>query len=360
MRRPRIREDLSALSGYHSPQLDVEVRLNTNESPEPPPAGFNTALAEALKDIRWNRYPDRSATQFRERLAKFHGVDPSQIFVANGSNEVIQTLLLTFAGPGRGVLTFEPTYALHSHIGRITGSTVYQEQRDSNFRVHSGAAAGAIEKHQPAVTFLCSPNNPTGMVDPLELVEDVIACKTGIVVVDEAYGQFARHSAQNLLGDEVPLVVTRTFSKTWAMAAARIGYLIGPPWLVSELEKVVLPYHLDAFSQAAGLVALDFGDEMLERVERLVSERALLSAALEQIGCEVWPSEANFVLFRPAGLDAVELWQGLVAKSVLVRDCSSWPRLDGCLRVSIGTATENQRFIAAMQELKTQGGSDHG
>jgi histidinol-phosphate aminotransferase len=203
----------------------------------------------------------------------------------------------------------------------------------------------------PIVTFLCSPNNPTGMVEPESLVREVAERAPGLVVVDEAYGQFAPWSALALVDDDRPLVVTRTFSKTWSMAAARLGYLVGPSWLVAELDKVVLPYHLDAAKQIAGRLALRFTGEMEARVKAVVDERERLSAALRSLDVDVFPSGANFVLFRPRSVPGQHVWQGLLDRSVLIRNCSSWPRLDGCLRVTIGTAAENDMFLDALREV---------
>ena len=175
----------------------------------------------------------------------------------------------------------------------------------------------------------------------------------GLLVVDEAYGQFAPWSALDLVSDDRPLVVTRTYSKTWSMAAARLGYLVGPRALVAQLDQIVLPYHLDAVKQAAGRIALDFDDAMRTRVAGLVEERGRLLARLSELPVTVWPSAANFVLFRPDGRDGAAVWQALLDRSVLVRDCSSWPRLDGCLRVTIGTPTEDDAFLAALEEILT-------
>ncbi len=364
MTLPRIRDDLSSLDGYHSPQVEVEVRLNTNEAPAPPPAAFSAAVAEAVSAIEWHRYPDRAATALRTRIGELHGLGVDQVFVANGSNEVLQTVLLAFAGPGRGVLTFEPTYALHGHLARITGARTIQGERDDAFAIDLGHAAALISAERPAVTFLCSPNNPTGIVEPRATVEAVLAMVTdvdGLLVVDEAYGQFADWSAQDLLADDVPLVVSRTFSKTWAMAAARLGYLLAPAWLVDELDKVVLPYHLDSMKQAAGLAALDFVDAMDERVSTIVEERGRLEAGLRATGADVWPSGANFLLFRPPGAAerpsaGDEVWQALLDRSILIRNTASWDRLGGCLRITVGTPTENSRFLAAIDDIMTSRG----
>jgi histidinol-phosphate aminotransferase len=344
------RDDVALMEGYHSPQVDVAVRLNTNESPVPPPAAFRAALAAELDELSWHRYPDRAALELRTAIGELHGVGPDQVFAANGSNEVLQTLCLTFGGHGRSVAVFEPTYALHSHIARITGTAVVEGERTDSFALDMDEVDRMLATG-PEITFLCSPNNPTGMVEPREVIEAVVERAPGLVVVDEAYGQFAPWSALELVDEATPLVVTRTYSKTWSMAAARLGYLIGPRWVVEALEKVVLPYHLDAVTQLAGRVALRFTDEMESRVAELVEERGRLSAALGDLDVEVWPSGANFVLFRPRSRDGAEVWQQLVDRSVLVRNCASWPRLEGCLRVTIGTRAEDDAFLTALEEV---------
>jgi len=346
-----VRDDLRALEGYHSAQVDVQVRLNTNESPVPPPPAWAEAVAEAVRSIDWHRYPDRQARALRQALARHHGVAPEQVFAANGSNEVLQILLLTFAGAGRTVATFEPTYQLHGHIARITGATTVEGERGADFALDLDEVRRVVAAHQPAVTFLCSPNNPTGGIEPPDLVRATAALVPGLLVVDEAYGQFADWSALELLDEERPLVVVRTFSKTWSMAAARLGYVIGPSWMVAELDKVTLPYHLDAVKQIAGRLALDHVDAMNERVAQVVAERRRIVTAMEALDLDVFPSQANFVLLRPRHLRGRALWQHLVDRSVLVRDCSSWPRLDNCLRVTVGTAAENDAFIAALTEV---------
>ena len=345
------RADVALMEGYHSPQLDVDVRLNTNEAPGPPPDEFSERLARALADVEWHRYPDRSYRTLRTAVAELHGVAPEQVFAANGSNEVLQTLCLAYGGPGRTAAVFEPTYALHSHIARITGTGVAVGERAADFTLDIAEVRSVLADTAPAITFLCSPNNPTGMVEPEELVRTVVDEAPGLVVVDEAYGQFAPWSALELVDGDRPLVVTRTFSKTWSMAAARLGYLIGPAWLVAQLDKVVLPYHLDAFKQAAGTVALEFRDAMQARVSHIVEERGRVTAALADLPVDVWPSGANFVLFRPRDRSGDQVWKDLVERSVLVRNCASWPRLEGCLRVTIGTRDEDDAFLSGLREV---------
>lgn len=351
------REDISLIEEYYSPQLDVEVRLNTNEAPEPPPPGFLTALEEELEAIALNRYPDRSASELREAIAAFHGVKASQVYCGNGSNEVLQAILLAYGGPGRVAATFEPTYALHAHIARITGTTVISGERDEDFFIDRREyervlkAATAYGDVNPAVSFICSPNNPTGQLEPQEIISFVLERAPGLVVVDEAYGQFAPHSALERFGENPNLIVVRTFSKTWSLAALRLGYAITSQAIVAALEAVTLPYHIDALKQAAGRVALRYDSEMRTRVAHLIEERGRVMAALLDLGVAVCPSDANFILFRTRGeKSARAIWDELLARSILVRDVSSWPRLGGYLRVTIGTRGENEAFINALRE----------
>lgn len=349
-----VRDDLRSLEGYHSPQVTVDVRLNTNESPMPPPEAWREAVAEELSGIAWHRYPDRSARALRDAIAAWHEVAPEQVFVANGSNEVLQTLLLTYAGPGRTVATFEPTYQLHAHIARITGATVVEGERAADFTLDPTEVERVLRSARPHVTFLCSPNNPTGVVEPPERLDQLLELAPGLVVVDEAYAQFAEWSALARVDEGVPMAVVRTFSKTWSMAASRLGYLVGPRWLVAELEKVVLPYHLDAVKQIAGRLALDFVDDMDARVAEVIAERQRLVAAMADHPLDVFPSGANFVLIRPRTIGGRALWQALLDRGVLVRDCSGWPRLADCLRITVGTAAENDAFLAALHDALTE------
>ena len=302
---PPVRPDLQLSEGYHSPQVDAEVRLNTNESPFAPPEAWRDELLAGLAEISFHRYPDRPATELRQAVAALHGVTPEEVFCANGSNEVLQSLLLAFGGPGRRALVFEPTYALHSHIARITGTEVVEGGRDDEFQIEPRHALELLAAQRPDVTFLCSPNNPTGRAEPPETVATVSGAAPGLVIVDEAYGQFAPWSALALRGPAHPgLVVTRTFSKTWAMAGARLGYLVADPAVVRACESVVLPYHLSAQTQVAGLVALRHVPEMEARVARISEERGRVAAALGDLPVDSWPSDANFILFRPRDREA--------------------------------------------------------
>ena len=371
MERYPKRDDLRELSGYHSPQVSVEVRLNTNESPISPPSEFVEAVASAVRDVQWNRYPDRTATALREDIAALHGVSADNVFVANGSNEVLQSLLLAYSGAGRKVVTFEPTYQLHSHIARIAGATVVSGRRNPDFTLDAAEVARVCKQHSPSVTFLCSPNNPTGLAESQESIRAAVDETPGIVLVDEAYAQFSPHTALGLVREDARVAVSRTYSKTWSMAAARLGYLIAPKWMVADLEVVALPYRVDALKQAAGRAALRFVSHMEHAVRDVVAQRERLVAAMTKMPLTVWPSQANFILFRPnvptvnpasatsglsnSGLSTSgggagrALWQALLDQSVLVRDCSSWDGLTDCLRVTVGAPAENDRFLAALQ-----------
>lgn len=349
---PRPRADLRALEGYHSPQLDVPVRLNTNESPFPPLPELVREWTAALESQPLHRYPDRTARSLRERLAAQFGQPVERVFAANGSNEVLQTLLLTYGGPGRKLLVFEPTYALHQHIARITATEVIEAERDSRFHVSFSEARTVMDASRPDLVFLCSPNNPTGTTETRANVEAIVAAAVErgntLVVIDEAYGEFADWTAFDLVADDVPLVVSRTYSKVWSLAALRLGFCIGPAAVIAELEKVVLPYHLSVATQLAGTIALDHVDEMEARVKALVDERHRLAERLRRLpGLTVFPSGANFLLVRPDG-DGQALWDALVAHGVLVRNFSRWPRLEDCLRITVGTPDENDRCVAAI------------
>ena len=350
---PSRREDLVDLEGYHSASVDVEVRLNTNESPFPPPPAFVTALQSALAEGALNRYPDRAALELRRAIAHYEGVSVEEIFCGSGSNEVLECLLLAFGGSGRTALVFEPTYALHGHISRITQTSLTRRQRGSDFALDPTQVAKDVIEVQPSLTFLCSPNNPTGNAESNDVVRSALEAGDGLIVVDEAYGQFSSESAQELRGGENAerLVIVKTFSKTWALAGVRLGYAIGDPEVIAACEAVALPYHLSSLTQMAGILALAHVDEMDERVREITKERLRVSEAMSTMALRLWPSEANFILFKPSDRSGHDVWKRLVERSVLIRDCSSWSGLEDCLRVTIGTANENDRFLKALEEV---------
>jgi histidinol-phosphate aminotransferase len=360
--RLAVRPQLARLEPYRSPQPAVAVRLNANESAWPPPAEWLEELAAELRRIPFERYPDRSARELRSAIGSLHGVGPEWVFAANGSNEVLQCLMLAFGGPGRRALVFEPTYGLHRHIAALVGTEVVAWNRREDFSVDEALVAEALARVAPDVACFCSPNNPTGLTEPRPVLEAALELAPGLVVVDEAYGQFARTSAIDCFGGAMrreaqqALVVVRTFSKTWAMAGVRLGYLVAAPAIVEACERAALPYHLGAFAQAAGRLAVRHVDAMRARVEQIVAERERLVAALRQLEVDVWPSEANFVMFRPRRLPGAAVHAALLERSVLVRDLSAWPGAKGCLRVTIGRPEENDRFLDALASVLARAG----
>lgn len=354
-----IRDDLRGRSPYGAPQIDVPVRLNTNENPHPPSPGLVDDLTEAIRReaAGLNRYPDRDALALRADLAGYlgHGLGPEQVWAANGSNEILQQILQVFGGAGRAALGFEPSYSMHPIISVGTATRWIPGAREEDFGIDPDAAVALIERHRPDVVFLTSPNNPTGTALPLEVIERVARAAPGMVVVDEAYFEFARAgtpSALTLLPDHPRLIVARTMSKAFAMAGTRLGYLAAHPAVVEALQLVRLPYHLSTLTQAAARVALAHAKELLGTVDALRAERDATVAWLRARGLEVADSDANFVLFGRFA-DRRAVWQGLLERGVLIREVGppEW------LRVTIGTGAEMAAFRAAMTEVLAREGA---
>ncbi len=351
-----MRKDLEDLEPYGAPQIDVPVRLNTNENPYPPSPALVRAVAAAVEAIAWtlNRYPDRDAVELRKDLADYlgearGGLTADRVWAANGSNEVIQQLLQAFGGPGRTALGFDPGYSMHPLISRVTCTSWVSEAREADFGLDPARAAAVVARVRPDVVFLTSPNNPTGTVVPMDVIAAVCEAAPGIVVVDEAYFEFARSgmaSALSLLPRYPGLVVTRTMSKAFAMAGARVGYLAASADLVSKLLVVRLPYHLSAVTQAVARAALAHAAEPLATVALLRESRDSLVAWLRGRGLAVADSDANFVLFGVFE-DRRAVWQGLVDRGVLIREVGP----PGWLRVTVGTPEEMTAFRAALDEV---------
>lgn len=343
------RPDLADLQPYRAPQMSAPVKLNTNETPYPPPESFVNELLRRVAVIPFNRYPDRDFTELREGLAKHLGVLTDRVWLANGSNEVLLQLLLACGGADRRAMTFEPTYTMHSQIVRVTGTRLLRARRNPDYTMHLDATVEAIRKQEPEVVFLCSPNNPTGTTNTAEEIAAVCEAAPGLVVLDEAYAEFAGEYHYRLIEDHENLAVVRTFSKAWRMAGARLGYVVAQPWVHEQLLKVRLPYHLSALTQAAGLAALAHPREITAHVQTIVHERGRLLDELSTTrGITAFPSRANFVLFRCDAKPAGEVWKALLDKGVLIRDFSDTPGCDGCLRVSVGTPEQNERFLETL------------
>ncbi|GLZ75355.1 histidinol-phosphate aminotransferase [Actinorhabdospora filicis] len=352
-----LRADLRGKSPYGAPQLDVPVRLNTNENshplPEPVAADIEKALSEVVRGL--NRYPDRDALALRADLAAYlgHGLDATGVWAANGSNEILQQLLQAFGGPGRTALGFTPAYSMHPIIAASTGTAWIDGRREADFDLDPAHAAAQIAAHRPDVVFVCSPNNPTGTALRPEVLAAVLDAAPGLVVVDEAYAEFARagtDSALTLLDGRRRLVVTRTMSKAFAFAGARVGYLAADPAVVDALQLVRLPYHLSALTQAAARAALAHAGALLSTVDGIKRQRDRIVTHLTGLGLRVVPSDANFVLF--GGLaDSRAVWRSLVDRGVLIRDVG----LDGWLRVTAGTEEETGAFLTAMDAVIAAG-----
>jgi histidinol-phosphate aminotransferase len=354
-----IRDDLRGLTPYGAPQKPVRIALNVNENTHPVPAEVvehvTRAVERALHAV--NRYPDREFTVLREHLAGYLSsasaspvsIGAEQIWAANGSNEVIQHLLQAFGGPGRTVLGFPPTYSMHSIIAAGTGTRWVAGERDADFRLSPETAVASVERHDPDVVFLCAPNNPTGTPLGLDTIAAVYEASRGIVMVDEAYAEFmpaGELDALSLLPGRVRLVVSRTMSKAFAFAGARLGYLAADPAIVDALRLVRLPYHLSALTQAAAVAALEHAPAMLRTVDAIREQRDRLLVELAALGYAPHDSWANFVLFGGVA-DPRATFEYLLERDILIRDVG----LPGHLRVTAGTPDETTEFLAVLARM---------
>jgi histidinol-phosphate aminotransferase len=346
-----IRDDLRGRKPYGAPQLNVPVSLNVNENthriPEEVAIDVVAAIAAALIDI--NRYPDREFTELRTALSKYlgDGLTPENLWAANGSNEVLLQIFQAFGGTGRKALGFGPTYSMYSLLALTTGTSYVDAPRADKYELTPELVVDSIKQHKPSIVLLCSPNNPTGTPLSLSVIEAVYEATEGIVVVDEAYAEFsAEESATSLLTGRPRLLISRTMSKAFAFAGARVGYLAADPGAIDALRLVRLPYHLSSFTQAAARAALGHSELMLKTVADIRYQRDRLSLELTELGFEVYRSEANFVLFRGVKSSA-ESFESLLSQGILVRDVG----IANTLRVSAGTETETSRFLEAASNL---------
>ena len=359
MNAPRVRSDLIGRTAYGAPQLDVPVRLNVNENPFPPSADLVQAIADAVANAttQLNRYPDRDAIDLRKDLASYinaeskTNVDWSNIWPANGSNEVMHHLLLAYGGPGRRLVTFGPSYSMYPEYCRETFTEFVEVPRNDDFSIDLDIIAEAL-RQKPDIIVLCSPNNPTGTVLDPHVLDELVANFAGLIIVDEAYAEFRNDdqpSALHKFGGHPNVVVTRTMSKAFSCAGLRLGYAIAHPDVVHNCQLVRLPYHLSAITQAVARTALAHSDELLSQVRLLRDERHALNAWLIEHGYLVAPSGANFLLFGTFA-DRDDVWQQLLHQGVLIRQ--SGPA--GWLRVSIGTPAENEAFRKALLSIEQQ------
>jgi histidinol-phosphate aminotransferase len=355
---PPVRDELLGVIPYGAPQLDVAVRLNTNETPVPPPAAFLIELAARLGSLELNRYPDRDAVELRSALAAREGLHVDRVWAANGSNEVLLQLMQAYGGAGRSALIFRPGYSMYPELCRTTATPAHVVDLEQDGGLSSAVVQGPVREvvasHAPVITLLANPNNPTGALVGHDLLRELHDTVTGLLVVDEAYIEFAPDgSSARALLDELPrLVVSRTFSKAFRLAGLRLGYLLGSATVVTDLLSVRLPYHLDAITQLAGLVAIEQEPAFLDHREETARQRDRIIVALRGLaGVEVLPSAANFLLLRTERTDVVDRW---LERGVLVRDLSSSVGRAGTWRVTVGTPEENDILITALRAILEQ------
>lgn len=345
-----LREDLRGRSPYGAPMIDVPVTLNVNENTHPMPQEVIDAITRDVAEaaVTLNRYPDREFDTLRAELADYlgHGLTPENIWAANGSNEILQQLMQVFGGPGRSVMSFAPTYSMYPLLADGTNTAFIAGTRAADYSLTAASAVEQIEEHKPSIVILCSPNNPTGTglgLDVIEAVYDAVAAYNGIVVVDEAYAEFAQDRTQNaltLLPGRPNLVVSRTMSKAFALAGARLGYFAADPAVADAVRLVRLPYHLSAVTQATAIAALRHRTQLLANVDDIRSQRDRIVEHLTGLGLEPAVSDSNFVFF--GGLkDEKAAWNYLLERGVLVRDNG----IPGYLRVTAGTEAETSAFL---------------
>ncbi|KAD3515420.1 histidinol-phosphate transaminase [Arthrobacter yangruifuii] len=358
LNRLPLRDDLRGLTPYGAPQLDVPILLNVNENTHGLPEHVRRAIMAEIESVvgGLNRYPDREFTRLRQSLATYlgHGLTADNIWAGNGSNEVLQQILQAFGGPGRTVMSFPPTYSMYPLLASGTGTTYVTGTRAADFSLSADSAAEQIRAQAPNLVFLCTPNNPTGTgmeLDVIEAAYEAGEASNAVVVVDEAYAEFSHAdnpSALQLLPGRERLIVSRTMSKAFALAGARIGYFAAAPQVSDALRLVRLPYHLSAITQATAVAALTHADSLLSNVEDIKSQRDRIVAELTGLGLKPAPSDSNFVLF--GGLENPRaVWEGLLEAGVLVRDVG----IDGHLRVTAGTEAETTAFLDRLRELLT-------
>lgn len=350
----RIREEIRAEHPYVvGKPPETRVKLNQNESPYDLPPSLKAALAEAFMATPFNRYPSEQPERLRAALSQSLGHPESGILVGNGSNELTYTLGQVFVRPGAPVVLPRPMFSLYEKVVRMAGGEVVGVAPREDLHFDVDAIVRAVEERDPALTVLTTPNNPTGLALSLGDIERVLRAARGFVVVDEAYVEFTRErSAFEVLGRYPNLLLMRTLSKAFGLAGLRLGYMVGHPEIVTELMKARLPFMVDAVSESVGVALVRDAALRAERVAAMAAECQRLTEALETMpGVEVVPSQANFVLFRPASTDSKAVLRGLAERGVLIRDMSGYPELPGFLRVNAGTREETQTFLSALHEL---------
>ena len=350
-RLDNVKPAVRALRAYSLSPHRARVKINQNENPWDTPLALREEILQRFEAAKWSRYPDFIPATLHERLADFAGLRPDQIIAGNGSNELIQAAMMVTVGPGKRVLISEPTFALYKQVATVLGGSVESMSLTSSLQYNSALLLDVVEERQPDVIIICSPNNPSGcVIDDQDLIK-LLNIARGLVIIDEAYHEFAEHSVVPLLHEHDNLIVLRTFSKAMALAGLRVGYLLAEPKLVREIRKAILPYNLNALSQIAAEVAIErYESELRPLVQRIIDERGRLFSELSEIeGLTPVASKGNFMVVKSVK-DPTQIFAALLERDILVRDVSGYPMLHDYFRVSVGRPEENDRLL---KELRT-------
>jgi histidinol-phosphate aminotransferase len=350
-----VKPQVRAIGAYTLAARRAAVKINQNENPYEMSSAIKERVLAMARERPWGRYPDFDPVELLEVLAKFSGWRADGMLAGNGSNELIEALLLVTVGQGTKVVIPQPTFTLYALLTKILGGQPVTVELGPELEYDLAALKKAQDEHKPAMTIACSPNNPTGGVLTPAEVESLCASTSGLVVIDEAYHEFSGQSVVPLLAKHPNLVVLRTFSKAMAMAGLRVGYLMASPELVREINKARLPYNLNFFSQAAAMAAIEEWDSLKGTIDKLVVLGRELRAELAKLpGVKVYPTRANFFLIELADANPKAVFESVYKRGILIRDVTSYPRLSRCLRVSVGSEEENRALVSAMAEALTE------
>ena len=344
------RPHVAATKPYHLPKMQANIILSANESPYNLPQPVVDQIKDELDNIAYNRYPDPMSLELRMLISSAYGLHAANVFVGNGGDEVIQNLYLAYGGLGRRAITFEPMFEIYGITGRMTETTMIPILRDpKNFTAEN--VIPQAYRMDASLIFLCCPNNPTGDMVSLGRIEELLRNTEALVVIDEAYGEFSGQTAIPLLSKYDNLAILRTFSKAFSLAGLRAGYLLASEEVIENLLKVKLFFNFSKLSQAIAKIAFTNRNIFDGQIKKILEERERVFGKMSKINrIKVFPSHSNFILFRTEK-PAAGVWQNLLDRGILIRNCSNQPLLDNCLRVNIGTPEENDAFLSALREI---------
>ena len=342
--------NLASIEPYDPKYIPADVMISANENPHDVPDDLRRKIESAVRAVRFNRYPDPLANDLRDMIAEANGLDRNNVILGNGGDELLFNMALAFGGPGRTFLNIPPTFSVYVNNAQLTNTRVVEVPRNADFSIDEDAVVDRLAQGDIDYAIITSPNNPTGDVASDDFIRRALNASDALVMVDEAYFEFSRATVRPLLAEFDNLVILRTFSKAFSLAGVRMGYLLANECVINEFKKVRQPYSVDAVSQAIAKVVYENRSMFAPGINAIIDERARVTAELSAIdGVTVWPSGANYVLFRVEGASAV--WQQLLDAGVLIRDFSRSARLENCLRVSIGSAEENTRFLETLRKI---------